>query len=431
MNKSIFKVQQFAKLNNVTTKASFLRALSIGATISGQILIPFVFLRYSTLDNLGTWYVIVSAGTFASLLDLGLIQVMSTASLQKYIIARQDSFKIINALYNYLVIVAISITFVLVLFCSYLIGTDQLKTSDFLFLSCLYFLNISASLLLRFFEAIFRVLGSVVGLQFLVCQAYADLVILCLNLMQHISLFSIVLEMIAVKLSLLGILRIKFQDSSRALKLVNPIKSFPEIKKYLRLGISYLGMPIGYLIVNEVSNLTIAALLGVKTLGVYSILKSISGVFRQITGVFTISLQPRVTELIASQARELARSTFFTIRKNLILVNSIVLLLLLLTYKLLEANFANLQSANFIVYVIFLTSAFIDIWWLIDSMVISAMNAHEGFTVRFLASAILSGITGLILVPYIGLSAMAIATLIIDIIMIPYCKRVRNKLLNF
>jgi O-antigen/teichoic acid export membrane protein len=419
-----------ANLDNVTAKSAFFRMLSVGATVSGQLLVPFVFLRYSTLEDLGLWYVIISVGSFASLLDLGLIQVMVTSAIQKLNSSRRESFEILNSLFNYLLIVITATIFIFILSSVYFKEFSPFTNVDFLVLSSLYFLNVALGLLLRFFEGCFRVLGSVTGLQIMVFQSYADLIILSLNLIENSSLLNVIIEILVLKFFLLGVLCVKFQIHSQALSIVNPVIVLRRIKEYFRLGVSYLGMPVGYLVVNEISNLSIAALLGLENLGVYSILKSISGVFRQITGIFTLSLQPRITELLARKERASAMNSFIAVRRRLIITNIGALLLLLVLYKLIEDSFSNLQSTSFLVYGVFLLCAFMDIWWLIDSMVINAANAHEGMTFRFLGGATMAGLIGFVLVPFIGVSGMAIATLVIDLLMIPYCRGVRRQILS-
>jgi hypothetical protein len=91
--------------------------------------------------------------------------------------------------------------------------------------------------------------------------------------------------------------------------------------------------------------------------------------------------------------------------------------------------FAVLNSVSFIVYFIFLISAYLDVWWLVDSALIVAANKHIGLSYKFLISTMLSCLLGLFLLPEYGMVGIALGAVLIDLILIPYCLKHRKEIL--
>jgi hypothetical protein len=294
----------------------------------------------------------------------------------------------------------------------------------------LCFFNYSLGLLIRFFEGTFRVLGKLTGLKLLVGISYLDLLILATNLITFGSFTVILVEMVVIKIFLILVLSLKLQNVFPVLRFMRPKKVLSNALSYLRLGIVSLGMPLGYLALNETSSIFVGSVLGLETLGIFAILKSLSGVFRQVCGIFTISMQPKFTELISSNKLQTANVSFLKMRILLISLNTLLAMVLLASFNFLSTFIPALSSAGFFVYLIFLASSYIDIWWLIDSSIIVSTNKLEGLALRFLVSSVLGCAIGVLLLFQIGVSGMALGTLAIDFVLIPYAVKIRKRILN-
>jgi O-antigen/teichoic acid export membrane protein len=423
---NIFKKSQNAIIANAIT----LRFFSLIATFLNQILVPIIFINYTSLDTLGLWSFTIGIASFTSLLDFGLIQVITTAAIQYYAKNMKDRAKLIlNSLFHYLILIFICIVICLIiieLFFTSKLSNDQIFKFHLL---SLYFVNTSLVLFLRYFEGAFRIIGKNIGLKAIIFQSYLDLLIIIINLSYKNSLQIIVIEMIAMKFLQLLILFFKFQSQTGFIHFTGPKQIFYTLKEYIYLGITFLGMPLGYLALNEVSNILVGSFLGFNTLGIYVILKSISGIFRQVTGIFTISIMPKMSELLAANKILDLREIFLKMYRLLIILNTMLLIVLVVMFKPITNVLEVLNSVSFIIYLIFILSAYLDVRWLVDSALIVAANEHIWLSYKFLISAILSCLLGLLLLSQYGMVGMALGAVLIDLILIPYCSKHRNIIL--
>lgn len=418
------------KSKNISIESGLIRVLLVTSTLINQLAIPILFIQFSSISNLGLWTLVVSAGSFAAILDLGLIQIMTTAAIQAFSKNKISIGKsIINDLFNYLFYVVIIVFSATLLVIILTLNSNQLHTETIQLMAlCLF--NYSLGLLIRFFEGTFRVLGKLTGLILLVGISYLDLLILATNLITVGSFTVILVEMVVVKIFLILVLSLKLQNVFPVLRFMRPKKVLSNALSYLRLGIVSLGMPLGYLALNETSSIFVGSVLGLETLGIFAILKSLSGVFRQVCGIFTISMQPKFTELISSNKIQTANVSFLKMRILLISLNTLLAMVLLASFNFLSTFIPALSSAGFFVYLIFLASSYIDIWWLIDSSIIVSTNKLEGLALRFLVSSVLGCAIGVLLLFQIGVSGMALGTLAIDFVLIPYAVKTRKRILN-
>jgi hypothetical protein len=419
------------KFGRLATESAIIRSLSLVSTTINLIATPVIFIHYSNIYNLGFWTLVLSVGSFAAILDLGLIQVMTTASIQAFAKNKSDIGRnILNDLLNYLIYLVVGILILLLILQSTFGSIWILSQYNVSQLVALCFFNYSLGILVRYYEGAFRALGKLFGLKLLVLSSYADLTILLSNVIFGVSFTLILLEMIGMKIILVAILSLKFQRNSSIFKLKRPMSAFLGILPYQKLGISFLGMPLGYLVLNETSNIVVASFLGLEMLGVFTILKSLSGIFRQVSGIFILSMTPRFTELISMEKFEIAQMVFLRMKNFLIVLNGLILMFLLSTFSFFTQHISKLESVGYETYVVFLALAFLDIWWIIESTVIVSANQHKGLTLRFLYSSVASCLIGCALLFQFGVSAMAIGTLVIDIVLIPYSIKIRKRILK-
>lgn len=415
----------------VSSDSIQLRLIAMGTTALSPIIIPILFLRYANIYELGLWSLIISLGGFANLLDLGLIQVVTTSAIQEFARGNSDRAKrILNSLFGLLMIVVVAVTLLILISNAILkfnFPSDIHNTSD---LICLYSVNITIGLLSRFFEGSFRAVGKLTGMRFMVIQSYLELLILSCNLIAGNSLKITIVQMISTKTVGLVYLFYRFQSSTHTIKLVKFGTVIEDLWEFRFLGISFLAMPAGYLAINEIANVSIGSLLGLKLLGIFSILKSISGVFRQITGIFTLSIQPALTQLLASGKATDCGVFFFAIRRKVVIFNTFMLITLLIIHDFLQSFVSELKWITFACYALFLVCAYLDIWWLMDSIVLVSNNEHQGMSIRFLISATIGTVIGCLLLQFVGIAGMALGTLTMDIILTPYCARARNSILQ-
>jgi len=419
------------KFGRLATESAIIRSLSLVSTTINQIATPVIFIHYSNIYNLGFWTLVLSVGSFAAILDLGLIQVMTTASIQAFAKNESDIGRnILNDLLNYLIYLVVGILILLLILQSTFGSIWTLSQYNVSQLVALCFFNYSLGILVRYYEGAFRALGKLFGLKLLVLSSYADLTILLSNVILGVSFTLILLEMIGMKIILVAILSFKFQRNSSIFTLKRPMSAFLGILPYQKLGISFLGMPLGYLVLNETSNIVVSSFLGLEMLGIFTILKSLSAIFRQVSGIFILSMTPRFTELISMEKFEIAQMVFLRMKNFLIVLNGLILMFLLSTFSFFAQHISKLESVGYETYVVFLALAFLDIWWIIESTVIVSANQHKGLTLRFLYSSVTSCLIGCALLFQFGVSAMAIGTLVIDIVLIPYSIKIRKRILK-
>lgn len=429
MNKTQFKL--LLKFDSVSMNSSIIRSIFLLSTIFSQLIIPVIFLKFSNVSNLGLWILVISTGSFAAILDLGLIQVMITAAIKEISLNKMNECRrILNLLFNFLIYILLSVLILLFLLQTMMAIVINVINTELITFMCLSFLNFTLGLLVRYFEGSFRVMQKLTGLKNLVFLSYCDLIILCANIIYDNTFFSILFQMIGLKSFVICLQIRKFQSNFFAFTWMRPSNLISDIRSYLSFGISFLAMPLGYLTLNEVSSIIIGSLLGLQTLGLFVLLKSISGVFRQVSGIFTASLQPRFTELIYSGKVDTALKLFKRIRFFLVLINSLLLIILLLVFDFFVKLVPNLGSVGFITYSVFLICAYLDIFWLIESSIIFSINSYKSFSSRFFLSAIIGCAIGGFLTMEIGLAGMILGTLLIDLVLIPFSVRKRRGILN-
>lgn len=425
------RVYSSSTIDGLATESAIIRSLSLVSTVISLIATPAVFIHYSNISSLGLWTLVLSVGSFAAILDLGLIQVMSTASIQAFAKNKEDDARnILNILLNFLIYLVIFIFFALLILQIILGSIWIISEQNFLQLLALCFFNYSLGLLIRYYEGAFRALGQLLGLKFLVVSSYADLVILLSNVISGGTFTLILLEMIATKTILILYLAFKFQKVSNTFKFMSLKSVFFGISQYQKMGMNFLGMPLGYLALNEASNVVVASFLGLEILGIFVILKSLGGIFRQVSGIFLLSMTPKFTELISMEKFEIAQKSFLKMKILLVVLNSLILMFLLSAFSLFSQHISKLESVGFGTYAIFLVSAYLDIWWIIESSVMIAANQYKGLTFRFLCSSVAGCLIGSAFLFRFGVAGMAIGTLVIDFLLIPYSIKNRQRILK-
>lgn len=425
------RVYSSRTIDGLATESAIIRSLSLVSTVISLIATPAVFIHYSNISSLGLWTFVLSVGSFAAILDLGLIQVMTTASIQAFAKNKADDARnILNILLNFLIYLVIFIFFALLILQIILGSIWIISEQNFLQLLALCFFKYSLGMLIRYYEGAFRALGQLLGLKFLVASSYADLVILLSNVISGGTFTLILLEMIATKAILILYLAFKFQKVSNTFKFMSPKSVFLGISQYQKMGMSFLGMPLGYLALNEASNVVVASFLGLEMLGIFAILKSLGGIFRQVSGIFLLSMTPKFTELISMEKFEIAQKSFSKMKILLVVLNSLILMFLLSAFSLFSQHISKLESVGVGTYAIFLVSAYLDIWWIIESSVMIAANQYKGLTFRFLCSSVASFLIGSAFLFRFGVAGMAIGTLVIDFLLIPYSIKNRQRILK-
>ena len=242
------RVYSSRTIDGLATESAIIRSLSLVSTVISLIATPAVFIHYSNISSLGLWTLVLSVGSFAAILDLGLIQVMTTASIQAFAKNKADDARnILNILLNFLIYLVIFIFFALLILQIILGSIWIISEQNFLQLLALCFFKYSLGMLIRYYEGAFRALGQLLGLKFLVVSSYADLAILLSNVISGGTFTLILLEMIATKAILILYLAFKFQKVSNTFKFMSPKSVFLGISQYQKMGMSFLGMPLGYL----------------------------------------------------------------------------------------------------------------------------------------------------------------------------------------
>lgn len=419
------------KIEKFTIYSAVIRSFHLASTFINLIATPIVFIHYSNIHNFGLWTLILSVGSLAAILDLGLVQVMTTASIQATAKDKtEEASEILNNLLNFLIYLVITIFLALMTLNIAFGRVWEISQYEFLQSASLCFFNFSLGILVRYFEGAFRAQRNLFGLKLLVLSSYLDITIILSNTIEGASFNAILLEMIATKIIVNLILAFRFQKKSKIYKFISLKRAILGISPYQKMGMSILGMPLGYLVINEASNVAVASILGLEMLGIFALLKSLGGIFRQVSGIFILSMTPKFTKLITKKKLDIARQSFSNLKTFLIAVNSIILIALLSIFNLISRNISKMESVGFFEYTIFLSSAFLDIWWIIDSSILVAVNQHKGLTFRFLLSAALGFLIGCSFLFTFGVSAMAIGTLAIDLVLIPYSLEKKNKILK-
>ena len=110
------RIYSSGTIDRLATESVIIRSLSLVSTVISLIATPAVFIHYSNISSLGFWTLVLSVGSFAATLDLGLIQVMTTASIQAFAKNKaDDARKILNILLNFLIYLVMFIFFALLI----------------------------------------------------------------------------------------------------------------------------------------------------------------------------------------------------------------------------------------------------------------------------------------------------------------------------
>lgn len=418
-------------LRNLETEETYLvlRAIYILFMIFFQIAIPILFIREFGLSGYGEWIIALSVSTFLNLFDFGMFSSVTNEAIRLSSLGKaHEAKKILECLWKYTYILASAlITVVLILDKTLLTLNNSGKLISYIAI------GLVLQVIIRLNEAISRAHINPRGFGVLVFSYILESTLLIICIFTQTSIETLAISTLLSRLvfiSIGSILNRQWLSIREATQ-----RSLKEIciflRSNLRKGLGFLAMPVGYLILFDVSNLILNALMSTEFVASLSLLRISTGVIRQLSSAILTSYSPSLSREIFSGNTHNLLSLKSQLRNRLIIGTVVLFSILALASDLIISEFfRNAPLVTPFIFVVFLTSVAIDVPWNYRSAFLFAANEHEGVAKRFLLSSLLAIISLFYLAPKFGLFGIIIAFCIQDILLTRYTFRSSSKLIQ-
>jgi len=403
---------------NLTLKLIHLRFLALGNQIVLQLAVPALFIFRSDLNQYGTWLAVNSYSGFITFFDLGLFAVIPTSAMveSKSHLTGKDKSKLIAMRKFSMRISFFGIFSMLsILFFGRIFDVDLIKSNFFTY-AILSAINVFLILVLRYFEASFRCVNSVYGFAVLTCHAIATTISTIFILYYRGTILNILIINLLISVAFLLHYRIK-GDSFDANQ-TPPFSAFKSLQNFFKIGIAYQLFPVGYMIINQGIVIVVQFVGNYEVLGQLGAIRVIAGVFRQISSIILTSSIPYLSLLFKANKYDEARVRFGYMKKIIYLINSLILLVLimsLLSY-FMQGN-STMNEIPILLLLLFILSAAFDVPWNVWLILPLSVNRHIHLGLRFLFSSLLTLVLTIPAYQFFGLAGIAITLLIQDLVM--------------
>ena len=407
-----------------TKKLIKLRFIALLNQVFLQVAVPALFIIQSDLSHYGIWLAVNSYSSFLALLDLGFFAVIPTSAMahSSEQLSDKDRFSLV-AMRKYSTSVSSLgiVTLVIFLFLGRLLNVDVLKSNLFLF-GVLAAINVLLVLKLRYFEASYRSVNSTTGFERLTFHSLLTTISTISVIYLSGSILGILACNILISILFLFLYRLKgdafiFNQNVHA-------DVFQILREFFRRGITYQFFPIGYLMINQGIVIIIQHIGGFEVLGQLGAIRAIAGIFRQLSGMIINAAIPQVSLLLKSGNYVDAKIRFQSIKKFVYSINMIAFFVLMFGIFAYYLNGSSTyKSIPVITCLFFIISAALDVpWntWLILSL---SVNSHVNLGLRFMISSLVTLVITIPAYEYMGISGIAAALLVQDLMMTPHTIR--------
>jgi len=395
----------------------FISLLLMGVT---QLLLPIAFIRNYGTERFGFWILVFSISSISSTLDLGWVSSLSVKAIQDKYRDAQIEFQsnlskihIISVRQGKLV-ASTGILAVL----SFEIYRDKVFDNTS-FSICVAAIFISVfSIRMKGIEAIFRASGSTLGFTLMTGNFLTNSLLTLLLVYSKLNLGVIA---VIVATSSFVFFLVASKKCRLHLKSLNAeiFKQRKNTSPNLDWGdaIGFFTFPLSYLLLNECMNILVAVTLGTSSLGIFALIRTYVGIFRQVTTLFTDSYSPTLSEMIASRKLSLAKVIFKRMQIWIYSINMLISIAFLVTLEfthIVQSHSSHFPKSLFLVFV---ASAICDIPWNTYFVILASSNNLKLLAWRFAMSCALTLFAAFWLLQELALAGAAIALLLPDIFM--------------
>ena len=307
-------------------KFLFLRAVHILFMTLFQIGIPILFVREFGLEGFGLWVIALSLSAFVNFCDFGMFNSVTNEAIKlKSLGLESDAKKILECLWKYTIIVALTLLLIILI-----LGRSLFTLSNSGGLFTYIAVGLVLQVIIRLNEAISRAHINSTGFGVLVFSYIIEssLLVICIFMKTSIETLAISTILSRSFFILIGsILNRRWLSISKAShRSLRDIALF--LQENLRKGLGFLAMPVGYLILFDASNLILGAIMSKEFVATLGLLRISSGVIRQFSSAVLTSYSPTLSsELSLGNKRRV-----FSIKsrmRNLLTCGTVVLFTLL------------------------------------------------------------------------------------------------------
>jgi O-antigen/teichoic acid export membrane protein len=400
-------------------------ALGQGLAIIIQLISLPMYLHFWGKEYYGEWILLSSFSTFFTLTDLGITSVvnneMSIAKSQLNIIKYNQLF---NNTWFLLTILTILLIFIpLIIPHTYLIGSfdfQYLSTITIVQTLVILFATIGFSFQLGLLGGVYRALGCFhIGQNYMNLQKLIEFVftIVCLYLGGGVRELSIGWGLIKVIFYIFIYLDLKKRDDTFVFR--PTYKGIKSLKILLKPSFAFMLFPMGNAIIAQGANILVANMLGTSALLTFTTTRTITNTIRSFLGLIGNSIWSEFTLLFAKQEIEKAKILYKkSIQVSLLLSVSMALFLYIFGAKILYIWTQGKVSAEFPFFYLAISGLVFTSLWFTASVIPASINRHEKVALYYGLSCIGAILVAYLLIPILNLSAIPIAFLLIDTIMI-------------
>jgi hypothetical protein len=406
-----------------------LRIVNIVAMFVFQIGTPTLIIAKFGISGYGIWVFSLSIVCILNLCDFGLFNsVVNDVIALRTQGGNQRAESLLKALWSFILLVGFLLILLVQVF-DFFVSLDANMDKLITTLAVAAILQI----FIRLNEAISRAHLKVSGFAVLVVSYIFESFLLIIGIMYNLELGGLASLLIYSRIlfvffgfyinrhhvSIISLLEIKIHDMSYFLR------------NNIRKGIGFLALPIGYLLLFDISNIILGTLVSKEFVGELSLLRISTGIIRQFSSAVLASYSPVLSEAIFSMDWKILKKIQARMRLTLIVTISFICALLMISSNLIvDWYFQDAETLSVSIFVIYIFCTVIDIPWVYRATFLFSANLHEGIAIRFLLSSFLALVVVYFLGPLLGLIGVAIAFCVQDVVLTRYAFKKSSILLH-
>jgi O-antigen/teichoic acid export membrane protein len=406
----------------------------LAVTLAVQLCLIPSFVALSSADVLGKWLIISVIPGYLALVDFGLGAVISTAATARYANGEVEAARaLLTAGWRITRLVAVLSLSAAVLLSDWLgralLGDDSADVRASIVLLALF---VAGALYCNYGEARLRVVGAVGrGASMLAVARALDFIGLLVGLLVQPSVLGAAAGQLGGRM--LGCLLFAVICGRSAAvvggRAPHQCLGLQELKVLVLPALSFLLLPLGTALVTQGVVLVVAKQLGAQAVVTLAVARVMTNVIRQVTNVLTNGLLPSVT-------REMSLGHFRDVTRRLKMAGMVSAGFCAIVAVALALGHAQIMHAwlgtgvarpTLGLLLLFVLTTAADVPWLTMNVMLVGTNQHSIASGAYLVGCALSFAAICLTCSRLGLVAVPIGLLIIDLVVTPvalvYCKR--------
>lgn len=407
-----------------------------GVTILAQLVTVPIFLTYWGIELYGEWLILTAIPAYFAMADIGFASVATNEMTM--LVARNERNRALVTFQSTLAVIGIASFFVLVAVAvmdflhggSMSLPVHLISVDDVRLILPLLAIQIIVGFLGGMAMAGFRCEGGyAIGTIYMNMIRLLEFISTVLVIMiGDVGPFWVVVAALSVRIVGTTLLFIEMKRKVPWLKLGLAHLRTAEVRRLFRPAFAFMAFPLGNALSLQGVIMVIAAILGAQAVAVFSTLRTLSRLLLQVMGMINAAIWPEFS--IAYGAGDIALSR--RIHRKSVQWSVWFVMVGALTLFFTGGEIVQVWTHGKIIFDttlfgLLLLVVIANSTWYTSSVVLVAINKHEGMALVYLIGTIIGLFLSIVLCRMIGLNGVAISLLAIDIGMMFFV--VRNSVL--